>query len=70
MHSNGHMKATARGAWGLATRLRSGPRRREGVKISLLDIGASFERRVCSIEVKWASVEENVSTLLYFLRAT
>ena len=28
------------------------------VKILLPGIGASFERRICSIEVKWASVEE------------
>ena len=32
------------------------PQRR--VKFLLPDNGASFERRVCSIEVKWASVEE------------
>ena len=30
----------------------------KGVKILLTDIGASFERRCCSIEVKWASVED------------
>ena len=46
---------TARGAWGWGShpRLRSGPRRREAREKFITDIGASFERRVCSIEVSW-----------------
>ena len=65
-----HLKVTARGAWGSHTRAHQDHDAAKARENFITGYRASFERRVCSIEVKWASVEENVSTFASFPRAT